>query len=312
MRRSSTCLFALALIAFALPYSARAESTAIQLLPPIQFPISSSGVAEPCAAVTGNNRFLTWDGASAMRCVEGLMVTDDGRVGIGTTSPLAILDVRTKAGQNIVFNSLGNGIAPAGFEAGPSIIAVNDDNTSQIPLTFLASGYDFMMVPGQNIMFGYDGNGLGLAGGPAIAAINNTNSSSVPLTFQASQYDFIGGNVGINTASPQSPLDVNGTINAQKYTKDTHDVISILGSVECYTPEGGPNNGVSWKARFAQGAATGCDSSGQAICSAGSPVPVMYSHDAVGAGELGGFCVFDASLPYGLGSACHVSLYYCE
>lgn len=77
-----------------------------------------------------------------------LTVAASGYVGIGTANPITAMQVRVAPGQDIDFNYNGNGI---GISGGPAIMAVNDNNTSSLPLTLQASVYDFL---GGNVGIG--------------------------------------------------------------------------------------------------------------------------------------------------------------
>ncbi len=54
----------------------------------------------------------------------------------------------------------------------------------------------------QNLGIRYDGSMMGLG------AFNDAGSAAVPMNFNASLFSFVGGNMGIGTASPTSPLQV--------------------------------------------------------------------------------------------------------
>ena len=62
-----------------------ASANGIQMLPPV-----AEGTTTTCAA--GSSRVLTWDGQTSVVCATGMTVSG-GMVGIGTASPVSLLDV---------------------------------------------------------------------------------------------------------------------------------------------------------------------------------------------------------------------------
>jgi hypothetical protein len=93
---SLSALTALALMVFlAMPAHAQAvpptTPTDIQMLPPLMGIAPQQGVAETCPS--GVSRILTWNGTNPIGCVPGFTVDSSGNVGIGTSTPTAMLDV---------------------------------------------------------------------------------------------------------------------------------------------------------------------------------------------------------------------------
>jgi len=77
-----------------------------------------------------------------------------GNVGIGTTTPVALLHVRADANQNLIVNNNGNG----GDTGATSISSINDANNAYVPLAFNASRYNFLS---GNVGIGTTGPGRG-------------------------------------------------------------------------------------------------------------------------------------------------------
>lgn len=187
--------FAGLLIALMSAHHALADQ--IQMLPPVQFPyvLDTNGTPKPCTEESGMNKFLTWDGSRAILCVQNLVVTDDGNVGIGTTTPTMPLQLGSQFGifpgsstynsGHIVFNATPTGTGWEMLESGyPTEIALTNTRPDFIPgsIAFFTGPY---MTKGTT----FDGTIL-----TAKMTISND------------------GDVGIGTTTPQAKLQVAGTI----------------------------------------------------------------------------------------------------
>lgn len=86
MLQLSFATVCLVLAAHALPAPAFAGS--IQMLPPVE----STSSATPCETGEGN-KILTWDGENSIKCQANIAADASGRVGVGTNTPVAKLDV---------------------------------------------------------------------------------------------------------------------------------------------------------------------------------------------------------------------------
>jgi len=135
-----------------------------------------------------------------------------GNVGIGTSSPAALLDV------NGAFNVTGQVSTGAAIElgqlrtvAGPSFI----DFHSAIP----ATDYESRIIrgTGANGVFTFAQTGIGNMD------LNCAGASAITLTTSALERVRVdsSGNVGIGTSSPTGKLDVAGTIKTLGYTVAT-------------------------------------------------------------------------------------------
>jgi hypothetical protein len=162
-----------------------------------------------------------------------------GDVGIGTTSPLGVLDVKNASNQHVIIlpnvNDTDSGV--------PGIISINDANSSYEPLGFFASSYYFgggsigigTTVP--QAMLHVHGNSLNLgSGGIMLDASDNGNPGSPdyylginPFVITSGEvgYQFktvsaaggttipltlSNGNVGIGTTTPGALLEVDGNV----------------------------------------------------------------------------------------------------
>jgi hypothetical protein len=175
----------------------------------------------------------------AMLTAQTNIFPPSGDVGIGTTSPLGVLDVKNASNQHVIIlpnvNDTDSGV--------PGIISINDANSSYEPLGFLASAYYFGVgsigigttVP--QAILNVHGNSLNLgSGGIMLDASDNGNPGSPdyylginPFVIASGEvgYQFktlsaaggttipltlSNGNVGIGTTTPGALLEVDGNM----------------------------------------------------------------------------------------------------
>ena len=130
----------------------------------------------------------------------GIYETTSGNVGIGTTDPYDVLHVRDDSGSTIIRNQDGSGTVRSDWSAGSVGAGFNcyDDAISEYePMIFQAESFDF--------------------------------KSGITASEQGIHQDN-SGNVGINTTTPSSELEVEGTITADAFVGDGSG-LSNLGNL---------------------------------------------------------------------------------
>jgi hypothetical protein len=150
----------------------------------------------------GDIALFTADGSQML---ERMRVDGSGNVGIGTPSPLGILDVASGS-QNVYFRS------SAGATNGYSRVFVNNEAGRGPTLISYGSGFsgtsDFGMPWADlNALIGYTTNAFVIgtnSAAPVVLATGDAERLRVTST----------GAVGIGTTNPSAKLDVNGTIFA--------------------------------------------------------------------------------------------------
>src|ERR1039457_7019607 len=173
--------------------------------------VFNGNVAAP--TFTGDGSGLTPSTNVALRSggntFSGNQVITNGNVGIGTTSPSAMLDVH---GDRSAVKIRANSAGQAAF------IELNDSATNNL-----------------RVLIGADGTGFsGTANQFSIATW-----SSHPIKFFTVQTERMmidtNGNVGIGTATPATALQVNGTVTADSFIATAAgspaNVIPVLGMV---------------------------------------------------------------------------------
>jgi hypothetical protein len=165
-----------------------------------------------------------------------------GNVGIGTTSPITLFDVKLTTNQHIQFLSNVNG----GYFGASGIVCINDANSAYTPLGFYASNY---YLGGGNVGIGttspgeklqVNGNIYVVKGGGSTLFLANSNYVSYVSSLENAGYSDLSlgaqnaecvrilgsnGNVGIGTTTPDAKLAVLGTIHAKEVKVD----LGVLG-----------------------------------------------------------------------------------
>ncbi|MFA5783074.1 MAG: hypothetical protein WC868_12480, partial [Bacteroidales bacterium] len=147
-------------------------------------------------------------------------------VGIGTTSPSALLTVGATSSQQFLVNSLGV-VTGGTWQGSPVGVAYGGTGTSTTPsygqllLGNNSSGYNLVAT-----------SSLGLMSGTAIGSGNTGyipyySATGTNLTATSALFIAANGNIGIGTTNPVTRLDVVGNINSSSgYRVGNSDVIT--------------------------------------------------------------------------------------
>ena len=187
--------------------------------------IASGSAATPSLSVTGDsNTGLLSPAANTLAVstdgTERLRVDSSGNVGIGTTSPGAILEIhepdnaaaivklygaRTDSGNNSFFSGFGS----RGSTASPSSLQADD-----IITTFNANAHDGSnYLSGGRVRFGVESISTGSLNSNIQFRTSNGSSENERMRIDSS------GNVGIGTTSPGAILEIHETDNAAAIVK---------------------------------------------------------------------------------------------
>ena len=168
----------------------------------------------------------------------GNIYYNGGNVGIGTASPQTTLQVRTGVDQNFWV------YGPLTMSSGITLDAVNDAVSSNVPLEFHASVFDFTegnvgigtTTPGVTLdVFAPAGNGnaarfTGYAPTSAWAAVIVAQANGGFGIYDTSAKTYFAGNVGIGTTTPAHLLHVAGVIGAEEV------IVSATGADYVFQP----------------------------------------------------------------------------
>jgi len=166
--------------------------------------------------VAGSVAIGSYAGANSSSTSNSLIVS--GSVGVGTTSPAFLVDAQVTASTPIIsLTGYGNGAAPTyygrranGTQASPTATAGGTTLAS-----FQAWGYVTGWVgPTAAISCTSDSGFTSTNYGTYMAFFTTADSST---TVTERMRILAGGNVGINTTTPQNQLDVNGAVAIGTY-----------------------------------------------------------------------------------------------
>ncbi len=153
------------------------------------------------AATSGDLTFKT-------NATEALRISNNNRVGIGTVSPQAILQVYSTSNPASI-------LAHGTNSAGSPIFQLKNDNSDSGLLRVTGSG-------AGSTLTGANGGGMELAWTGASNPFYIGNSSGVDLiqvTNNTDRLHILGsGNIGVGSANPGQKLDVNGFIRSTSLT----------------------------------------------------------------------------------------------
>jgi hypothetical protein len=155
------------------------------------------------------------NGSAADTVSEQMRITSAGNVGIGTTAPLAPLDVRGAVGNTVAmfgYNTTGVSI----IESWPNVYFNAYYNSGPL---FMGSGYAgaVNLIPTTGDMAFLVSNASGTAGGA--------------VTFNTPMYIKNNGNVGIGTNAPAQALEVNGKVKIDSFASAASTTVCENGNV---------------------------------------------------------------------------------
>ena len=184
----------------------------------------------------------------------GISIANDGKVGIGETSPNRRVVVKSadNVTNSIQFqspttgNAAGDGVGVGMDSARKAFLWNYEGNdiylggaTSSTAMTILGSGnvgIGTSVAPANklNIQVGTDTR-VGFWGSSSYGAMqvtNDANSVLKTLRFDASGYNFVGGNVGIGQTAPATLLHVGKSDTAASVVTITHENSDGFGSLD--------------------------------------------------------------------------------
>jgi len=156
---------------------------------------------------------------------DAVYVDDDGKVGVGTTSPLTELDVNGSVSAATYY---GDGSNLTGISGTPDTDWTIDGNnvyhqTGNVGIGTVSPSHPLDVSGAVNASTYYgDGSNLtGIAGTP-----------DADWTIDGDNVYHETGKVGIGTTSPSHPLDVNGAVGATTYYGDGSNLTGISGTTD--------------------------------------------------------------------------------
>ncbi|MBL0736405.1 hypothetical protein JI750_05880 [Flavobacterium sp. GN10] len=131
----------------------------------------------------------------------------DGHIGLGTSTPRAVLDVSYHIGNGVLGAVFGR-LSEGDNNGDGTFLGVRGYNTSVVNGKSFSIEHSFYGITNSSINFFRGGSTTG--GGISF----NTNANEEQMRINAN------GNVGIGEINPQNKLDVNGTIHSKEVKVD--------------------------------------------------------------------------------------------
>ena len=194
----------------------------------------------------GGLLFKSYDNSTA---VDALAITHNGKVGIGTTNPYALLDIKGPNAVGTFFSAMNNGAAGASFKRvnensypynhyifNNGHVGIGTTSPSQ-PLEIKAVEGQFgcHVVDNQGISYGglYVQSNGGTGSGLALYLKEPAGQTSARISADSVNPSYVKGKFGIGTANPNATLQVVGSVSKSSGSfridhpvkPETHDLV---------------------------------------------------------------------------------------
>ena len=197
--------------------------------------VPAAGVHVSCAnATAASTPLLVSSGTAAGQ--ELLVVKGDGKVGVGTDSPLSALHVRSPTGLLLS----NDGLAAPALTPTASDMRLLPAGSGKLALTSAYGTATFQVGGGSFMEIATDGEQIHVA--PTVYLRNLSTAYELALRSNGmdvggSTFAIRGGRVGIATTTPAALLDVNGdAVFGAGATKSTFSTMGVLTFPTGYSP----------------------------------------------------------------------------